>query len=47
MFHQKKFSENHSKIEGELGNKELRIESRSHNTDDFSRGLIPKSIGDL
>ena len=47
MFHQRKLSENHDKIEGEIADKELRIEPTGHKTNNFPRGLIPKEIGNL
>ena len=47
MSHQRKFSKDHSQIEGEIGGKELRIKHTSHMNDNFPRGLIPKEIENL
>ena len=47
MFHQRNFSKDHIRIEGEIGDKELRIEPTSHTTDNYPRGLIPKESENL
>ena len=47
MFHQRNFSRDHSKIDGENGDKGIRIEPTSHKTDNFPRGLIPREVENL